>query len=325
MAGDRVDEAPLGVNVGAVRSLIQDYRSTMESSGIGRVMAGYREAMAGSGIRSLMQDYRTAMEGSGIGRVMEDYRAAMESSGIRSLMQNYRATMEDSGIRSLMEGYRTSLGGNGVRKSLGQYQQSLLKSFSEDWESGSDVSESVSLAVDDILEELQARQLAPSASPPQKVPLEGAAVITISAALDGKVIKPERSWLVDLPVWRLMLLLHLLTASVYLVCNWEAARQGLVDINARLPLTDSFAELRNYIRTELASKPGDIRIVTGRDVRLRDGPSMKSEVLLELPKQATVAVLGKASRGWRFVSYEHDGYVIDGYVSTKFLRKIRKR
>lgn len=50
---------------------------------------------------------------------------------------------------------------------------------------------------------------------------------------------------------------------------------------------------------------------------------MKSEVLLHLPKESIVVVLGKESRTWLFVSYEHQGYMIDGYVSTTYLKKVR--
>lgn len=108
------------------------------------------------------------------------------------------------------------------------------------------------------------------------------------------------------------------------IVHWEDLRQGLVDLNARFPQTESFAEVRNFIRTELAGKPGDIRLVKGSDVRLRLEPSMKSEVILLLPSDAPVIVLDKENRTWLFVSYEHQGYIVDGYVSTKFLKKVRR-
>ncbi|MCY1557995.1 hypothetical protein D9M68_948910 [compost metagenome] len=111
---------------------------------------------------------------------------------------------------------------------------------------------------------------------------------------------------------------------VFVVVNWESARQGLADLNARLPQTESFAGIRNFIRSEFTGKPGDIRLVKGINVRLRTGPSLKSDIILNLPPDALVVVLSKEDSTWLFVSYEHQGYMLDGYVSTKFLKKLRK-
>ena len=47
-------------------------------------------------------------------------------------------------------------------------------------------------------------------------------------------------------------------------------------------------------------------------------------MILILPPDAPVVVLGKEDRTWLYVSYEHQGYMIDGYISTKRLRKVRK-
>jgi uncharacterized protein YifN (PemK superfamily) len=136
----------------------------------------------------------------------------------------------------------------------------------------------------------------------------------------GRNAKPTLS---GIPTW--LLYLWLCIAPVLeVLTHWEDFRQGLVDINERVPQTYSFASLRRFISSNLAGKPGDIRLVTGSDVRLRAAPGMKSAVLLTLPKYAAVVVLEKEDRTWLYVSYEHDGFLIDGYVSTKFLRKVRK-
>ncbi|WP_158247436.1 MULTISPECIES: SH3 domain-containing protein [unclassified Pseudomonas] len=127
-----------------------------------------------------------------------------------------------------------------------------------------------------------------------------------------------------IPTWFLLFWLHFLLSSVDFATNWESLRQGIVDINARVPQTESFHDIRNFIRIELSGKPGDIRLVKGSNVNLREDPSMNSEVILQLPENAVVAVLGKEDRTWLLVSYEHEGYVLDGYVSTKFLKKVRR-
>lgn len=126
----------------------------------------------------------------------------------------------------------------------------------------------------------------------------------------------------SVPTWVLVVWMWLLCPPLYVIVNWESARVGLADLNARLPQTETLSGVRQFIRKELAGKPGNFRIVTGANVHLRAGPGMKSEVLLRLPKESIVVVLGKENRTWLFVSYEHQGYMIDGYVSTTYLKKV---
>jgi hypothetical protein len=127
-----------------------------------------------------------------------------------------------------------------------------------------------------------------------------------------------------IPTWILYLWMICFAPALVVLTNWEAVRTGLVDINARMPQTKSIAEFRRFIHSNLAGKPGDIRLVTRSDVRLRVAPGMKSTVIMTLPQYAPVVVLGKEDRTWLYVSYEHEGFLIDGYISTKFLKKIRK-
>ena len=128
----------------------------------------------------------------------------------------------------------------------------------------------------------------------------------------------------ELPTWLLRFMLNLLIASITAVAQWDQIRASVVDINARFPKTESFIEARNFIRTELSGKPGDIRLVKGSNVNLREDPGMKSAVILQLSENSPVVVMGKEDRTWLWVSYEHEGYWIDGYVSTKHLKNPRK-
>ncbi|WP_141729077.1 SH3 domain-containing protein, partial [Pseudomonas putida] len=151
---------------------------------------------------------------------------------------------------------------------------------------------------------------------------------TVSAAdLFSVEIYPDSSTgpiFSEIPTWLLYLWLICIAPMLTVLTNWEAIRTGLVDINARIPQTHSFASLRRFISSNVAGKPGDVRLVTASSVRLRVAPGMKSDVILTLPKYAPVVVLEKEDRTWLYVTYEHEGFLIDGYVSTKFLKKIRK-
>ncbi|WP_460069730.1 SH3 domain-containing protein [Pseudomonas sp. S1_A06] len=148
---------------------------------------------------------------------------------------------------------------------------------------------------------------------------------TESSYVDGEVFAPiKRQPLSSVPTWLLYLWLLAVLPMLTALANWEDLRASIVDINARIPQATSFVGIRNFIRSELAGKPGDVRLVMSSNVRLRSAPGLKSEVLMELPKYAPVIVLDKNDRTWLFVSYEHEGFFIDGYVSSKLLKKVRK-
>ena len=191
--------------------------------------------------------------------------------------------------------------------------------------------------VQTLLEELEGRRTGFTDDPgldvtypPQRIDAEGHATVSVIAVGDARVEKAE-NWelpgttqdLSGIPTWFLWLVLHLLLTTTGLLCQWDQIRASVVDINARLPQTESFYEIRNFIRTELAGKPGDIRLVKGSNVNLREAPGMKAAVILKLPENSPVVVQGKEDRTWLLVSYEHQGYWIDGYVSTKHLKKAR--
>jgi hypothetical protein len=188
-----------------------------------------------------------------------------------------------------------------------------------------------SLTIGELLDELSTRlpdSAAPTPKPPED-PIQTSAFQSSLGLSDSYHIEfvpntPRKQPFTGIPTWILLLWLYLIAPSVFIAVNWESARQGLVDLNTRIPQTESLTTIRNFIRKELSGKPGDIRLVKGTSVRLRTGPSMKSEVILLLPADAPVVVLGKEDRTWLFVSYEHQGYMLDGYVSTKFLKKIKK-
>lgn len=150
--------------------------------------------------------------------------------------------------------------------------------------------------------------------------------LSLGGYFTGEVISSpeENRELSKAPTWFLYFWLFFVAPMLYTLENWETMRANLVDMNARMPQTESISEVRRFIRINLAGKPGDVRLVTGSDVRLRAGPGMGEDVIMTLPKYAPVVVLGKEDRTWLFVSYEHEGFVIDGYISTKFLKKVRK-
>ncbi|SER21832.1 SH3 domain-containing protein [Pseudomonas cuatrocienegasensis] len=66
-----------------------------------------------------------------------------------------------------------------------------------------------------------------------------------------------------------------------------------------------------------------VRIVSRDNVNLRSAAGMKSEVITQLPKGLAVAVVSRDDRDWLEVSFNRDGYVIEGWVSRKYLTRVR--
>ena len=128
--------------------------------------------------------------------------------------------------------------------------------------------------------------------------------------------------LANIPTLILIFIIQAFYVTYDVVAKWEDFRQGLVDINERMPKTESFSTIRKFIRNELSGKPEDFRLVSSSRAVLRIKPSMKSDIILSLSEKDVVIVLEKSDRTWLYVAYEHQGFLIKGYISTKFLKKV---
>ncbi|WP_225002067.1 SH3 domain-containing protein, partial [Pseudomonas aeruginosa] len=124
-------------------------------------------------------------------------------------------------------------------------------------------------------------------------------------------------------VWAALSTPMLLTLLLVLFQSLAAlndAREAVCDINNRLPLSNTFAEARKFVRTRLCGAPAAlVRIVKANDVNVRLAPSMRAEVIALLPKGAAVAIVNVDNRDWLEVSFQRDGYVVEGWVSRKYL------
>lgn len=110
---------------------------------------------------------------------------------------------------------------------------------------------------------------------------------------------------------------------ILFIVSWNDIRQNVTDFNDRLPESARQSTPSKFIRKHLKGMPGDVRLVASDNVKLRMSVGMKAKILIPLPRYAIVAVMEKIDRDWLLVEYEHDGAFLEGYVSTKFLRKTR--
>jgi uncharacterized protein YgiM (DUF1202 family) len=126
----------------------------------------------------------------------------------------------------------------------------------------------------------------------------------------------------------LLFLLTLLYQSYDTIAKWNDFRESVCDIEQRLGAFDSLAQARKVVRSELCDVPqtltDSIRLTKKDEVNLRQGPGMKEEVILSLPKFAPVEVIDSSNRDWLLVVYKHEGIEIEGWVSRKYVRAISK-
>ncbi|MGN7840784.1 SH3 domain-containing protein [Pseudomonas sp. 22490] len=178
-----------------------------------------------------------------------------------------------------------------------------------------------------ILTELQGRGV--DIGLPQEPPevqsgwASGALPALVGEARGGQVQRPS-PWSAlptNLILWVLILMINALIQGGI---HWNDLREGICDINSRLSPSDTLADTRKFVRTRLCGAPAShVRIVSRENVNLRSAPGMRSEIITQLPKGLVVAVVSRDDRDWLEVSFERDGYVIEGWVTRKYLTRVR--
>lgn len=325
-------------------AVAERYQSAVEKSGLLEAAERHRSAIENSGLLDFSKRFQSAIEKSGLLAEAERHRSAVENSGLLAFSERFQGAIEKSGWLAEAELLRNSIEQNGPQQFHGSNIRTLdgIAGLACAFEPYRDLLATVRAqhssllgvhngsspfqAISGISRELRVREQASEAARGRIVEAEGRASLQAHAFAEPVVTKAApattepgtaNSW--NWSAFPTLLLYMILQVLI----EWESIRMNLVDINARLPTTAHLSEVREFIRTELAGKPGDFRVVAGFNVALRVAPGMKSDVLLRLPYQAIVVVLEKEDRTWRYVSYELNGFVIDGYVSSKFLKKAR--
>lgn len=131
------------------------------------------------------------------------------------------------------------------------------------------------------------------------------------------------------PAFALLLLLITMLYQCYDgISKWNDFRESVCDMEQRLGAFESLAQARKVVRSALCDVPAtltdNIRLTKKEGVNLRDGPGMKEEVVLSLPRFAPVEVIDSSNRDWLLVIYKHQGIEIEGWISRKFVRPISK-
>lgn len=163
-----------------------------------------------------------------------------------------------------------------------------------------------------LLEEIQERKKH------QQAPLPRGTMALLPRAPQGEKSNSPFS---NIPTAFLILFVMVIYHSL---AQWNSVREGLCDINSRLSPTAGLSEVRKAVRISFCGLPAaHVVIVTRDSVNLRAAPSMKAEVLFQLPRYLAVSVIDDSNRDWLNVYFEKDGYAIEGWVSRKYLKSAR--
>ncbi|MNJ94424.1 Bacterial SH3 domain protein [compost metagenome] len=307
--------------INSIQILKDQYRPVFENMEL--IKNSYRPAF--EGIKAISEQYRPLFDSLKI--LADKHQPLFES--MRTLSDQYRPVIESIG--KLSQQQRSLIDGMHIGTSIERYRTLFehsefgrpLKSISVD-----DQSVLSSVSVSAVLDELRRRSedvaIESIESQHHEARESEQVYLELNATANAPVDHTSTKGLSVIPTWVLHFWVYFILSIMTTVSNWETVRASVVDLNARIPQTESFSRIRNFIRVELAGKPGDIRLITGSNVILREGPSMKSSKIMELHKNAVVTVLGKEDRTWLLVSYEHEGHPLEGFISTKFLKKVRK-
>ncbi len=126
----------------------------------------------------------------------------------------------------------------------------------------------------------------------------------------------------------LILLLHSMNSMYVMVAQWHDFRESVCDIQERLHGVASLSQARKTVRGLLCESPQELannfRLVTGDGVNLREGPSMKSNIIIDLQKYTPVEVLDSSDRKWIYVRYSHGGVKLDGWINRSYLSPMSK-
>ncbi|MET0778582.1 MAG: SH3 domain-containing protein [Pseudomonas mandelii] len=112
------------------------------------------------------------------------------------------------------------------------------------------------------------------------------------------------------------------------ISKWNDFRESVCDLQQRLGAFDSLAQARKLVRSALCDVPAaltdNFRLTKKEGVNLREGPGMKAEVIMTLPKFAPLELIDSTNRDWLLVTYKHEGLEIEGWVSRKYVRSASK-
>ncbi|MGF6707761.1 SH3 domain-containing protein [Pseudomonas frederiksbergensis] len=126
----------------------------------------------------------------------------------------------------------------------------------------------------------------------------------------------------------LLFLITILYQSYDGISKWNDFRESVCDIEQRFGAFDSLAQARKVVRSALCDVPpaltDSIRLTKKDEVNLREGPGMKEEVILSLPRFARLEVIDSSNRDWLLVVYKHQDIEIEGWVSRKLVRSVSK-
>lgn len=290
----------------------------IEAMGIGSWMATFSQSAAMTSIQQIMKD----TEQLPALRAMKDYSAA--SMAMSSILSSSRVA---EGFRHALHGvdpmsaYGLPSGNlDAIRAQLTALAESPLFRTLE----STDL-----LALEALVESSSAnlRSLSGAEERVVKAPdtTDVALQTEIINVLQGKGEQRALSPAALLLLWYLCCFVSTAGAAI---SQWNDVREGICDLNDRIPEIVTSANTKMQVRGLLCHMPASasarLRLVTRDNVNLREEPRMKSGVIMKLGQYAVLEVTDSSDRTWLQVIYKHDGAEVEGWVSRSMVRTVSK-
>ncbi|PAJ73393.1 hypothetical protein CJF42_16135, partial [Pseudoalteromonas sp. NBT06-2] len=266
---------------------INNYQSTLNSIGL----SSMNDLAVKSGLSSVASDYinnyQSALNNIGLSSINDMAVKAGLSSVDFDYINNYQSVLNNIGLSSMNE-LAVKAGLSSVSDFINNHQAIFRShSFSE-----IEVGESFSDFDDEIVNELNS--------------FVDVDLLSDKAKKALKIIFIHFFW----PI-----MLGLITNEIY--NSKEKANDGLLKLNTT-------REVKSFVRKSIDSALLiNYRATKVNNLRFRDKPSMKSNILYKLPIGSLVEVLDKSNRAWLLVEVEVDGEYIQGWLSRKHTIKFK--
>lgn len=302
----------------ALKRLSAQVEGLQSNSAIQRMQQQIKALLPDPALMKILGQTRSLIPGPAMMKALKPIRPLLPDPALTKMLRQIKPLLPDQTLTRMLEQITPLIPSSALTLSTSRYNLSLNKALRSQLSSIQTVNE--------LITELQARGLNLS-EPPEiiaeqlqhQIECEGAATATAIGIAQVTSENPRSLATLSIPyLWAVLILL--LTA----LGNWNDLRQGICDINGRIPPTESLSSTRKFVRVRLCGLPiADARIVKADHANLRSAPSMKARIITQLSKNQVVAVVSKENRKWLLVSIQQDGAVIEGWVSRSYLKTVQ--
>ncbi len=321
----------------AAHKLVQD-------SGAAAFLKSHESLLAGTAVSSAFAAHKLVQD-SNVAALLKNHESLLAGTAISNAFAAQKL-VQDSGTAAFLKSHESLLAGTAVSSAFAAHKlvqdsgiTALFKKqggiFNENYFATSVAKHLEKLNATEI-QTLQEAAILFSRSP------QGAAIIATNihavevkepdalTKLKNHIEKsPITSSFRKLPLLVQLIIIYLVTTmySVILDKNKELAmdliEQAQQYVSKSISPKTHLKKLTKQLPSEVdISTLKHIRIITGENVRLRNTPSMRGDVLVKLEKYTPVIVIDKSDRKWLYVQLSFGEQKIYGWVNRSYTKAI---